>query len=441
MRLLRWSPLLWVVAAACADRRDVAPACSDERASVDAGAGLTYLADVEPILLARCKGCHVAGGAGPFPLTTYQEVFAKRHAVRQAVEQRAMPPWLPAKCCNEYLFDRSMSDAEVAIVTAWIDQGAPEGTAFAEPGPAPSVGLSRVDVRASMPEPYVPKPPTGTSDDMRCFVLDWPAADTRFVTGVNIIPGRRELVHHVILAIASGDDLSVLDELDERSEGPGFDCNGGFARARVTGTIGGWEPGGPGLDFPDGLGVRVEGGAKLILNIHYSVAYSPPAPDQTVVELKVDETARPFRTVTVANPMWLVDGAMTVKAGASDVPYSYQFDPTGLFGRGKAMKLYSANIHMHEYAFAGTLGVVRQDGSRECLLHIPRWDLHWQGYYWFKEPTTLRPGDQLFIECRFNNSPSNPAVAAGTKQRVPHDIDWGEDEDMCAGFFNFVEAE
>src|SRR5262249_32731922 len=57
-------------------------------------ATVAYYRDVAPIIEARCVRCHQQGNIGPFPLTTYQEVFAQRTAIKAAVLTRHMPPWL-----------------------------------------------------------------------------------------------------------------------------------------------------------------------------------------------------------------------------------------------------------------------------------------------------------------------------------------------------------
>jgi len=51
----------------------------------------------------------------------------------------------------------------------------------------------------AMPSPYVPSAPSGGTDDYRCFLLDPGTDEDAFVTGVDVVPGNRDVVHHVIL--------------------------------------------------------------------------------------------------------------------------------------------------------------------------------------------------------------------------------------------------
>jgi hypothetical protein len=57
-------------------------------------------------------------------------------------------------------------------------------------------------------------------------------------------------------------------------------------------------------------------------------------------------------------------------------------------------------------------------------LDIPRWDFNWQNSYRFLEPKVVLPGDQLAIECQWDNS------APGAR-----DVNWGDGtrDEMCLG--------
>src|SRR5678815_1008713 len=49
--------------------------CPAEVAPAAAGvAAPTWYGDVQPIVAAKCEGCHAAGGIGPFALTSYSQV-------------------------------------------------------------------------------------------------------------------------------------------------------------------------------------------------------------------------------------------------------------------------------------------------------------------------------------------------------------------------------
>ena len=73
-------------------------------------------------------------------------------------------------------------------------------------------GESFVDLE--MPEPYTPKAPTYGTDDYRCFLLDPGLAEQSYVTGVDVLPGHPELVHHVILFRVEPDQVAAAKAKD-----------------------------------------------------------------------------------------------------------------------------------------------------------------------------------------------------------------------------------
>ncbi len=96
-------------------------------------ARVTFNKDIAPILDRSCTNCHRAGGAGPMSLTSYQEArrYAQRIKDRTAIRDRmgAMPPWYVEKDTGiqHFLQDPSLTDQELALIQAWVDNGAPEG--------------------------------------------------------------------------------------------------------------------------------------------------------------------------------------------------------------------------------------------------------------------------------------------------------------------------
>ena len=94
---------------------------------------VTFSKDIAPILQRSCQNCHNPVGVAPMSLVTYQEArrFSRRIKERTAIRDRAgaMPPWYVEKNIGiqEYKQDTSLSDEELAMITAWADNGAPEG--------------------------------------------------------------------------------------------------------------------------------------------------------------------------------------------------------------------------------------------------------------------------------------------------------------------------
>lgn len=399
-------------------------------------AGATYFEDVKPILDAKCTSCHDGGGIAPFTLTDYASASAMRGAIKLAVEQRTMPPWLAGPGCTDYLGDRSLRDDQIATITSWVDGDAPEGDPARE-GAAldvgPSYALSRVDQTLSMPAAYTAT--ISDSDDYRCFVIDWPGTAATHVTGFRANPGAIRSVHHVIAFLAGPDQAAAVTALDDGEAGLGYTCYGGPGAAASW--IGVWTPGTLGVDFPADTGIRVDPGSKIVLQVHYSGLNGPPEPDTTSLDLKLDNVvAKQAWIQPWANLAWEGGGVMILPAGDPDVSVSVAYDPTLFVSNGQPIVMYSVGLHMHGLGTKGKVTIERAGGDDECLLDMPRWDPHWQGAYGLAEPRTLLPGDRIYEECHWDNSAENQPVVGGMRL-PPEEVDWGESvrDEMCLGAF------
>src|SRR5436305_9449988 len=96
---------------------------------------ITYHKGVEPIIQRNCQGCHRPGEAAPMSFLSYKETRPWAKAIRQAVLQGKMPPWFADPHVGKWSNDRSLSKADVDIITQWVDTGAVEGDPKDKPAP------------------------------------------------------------------------------------------------------------------------------------------------------------------------------------------------------------------------------------------------------------------------------------------------------------------
>ena len=400
----------------------------------------TWYRDVEPIVVAKCQGCHTDTGIAPFALTTYQDFVPLREAIFQAVDARLMPPWQPAACCNEYKWDRSLTDAERATLLRWLTTNLPLGDeADRAPVAPPPTGLPRVDLTARMPEPFLPKPTIG-ADEIRCFLLEHDAIDRdRYITGFDFKPGVRGEVHHIIVAAVAPQAVAELEAKDGADGRPGWDCWGEGSELGSTQTyIGGWQPGVLPRLLPDGIGRLLPAGTRIMLNVHYDTGHGA-APDQSSIDIMLEDSVeRVERGAPVGNPLWFVGEGMEIPAGAPDTMVWFAYDPT-ILTKGRSIEIHNVMLHMHELGSIGRVAILREDGTTECLLDIPAWDFHWMADYYFETPVHLAPGDKLYVECHWDNTAANQKIVNGELQE-PRTIHWGTDQEMCGAVITYSEA-
>lgn len=423
MKKLRW--LLPVLLAGCLDLNPRGEFCAT--GDVPKDQTVTWHDDVAPLMARKCMGCHQAGGNAPMPLDTYARVADLKLLVRDAVASRRMPPWPPAPCCAEYERSAALSADERAVMLKWVDDGAVEGAT--KPAPViPARPTLDADVTLTMPAPYTPVP-TFNAEDTRCFLLETGFTQTRYVTGLDIVPGVREQMHHSLVLTVAQSDLPKLQALDDETPEPGWSCPGGLLGSIKTGLGGGFfEP-----QRFEGRGFRVDPTDRVVLTMHYSLPASGGfQADQTSVLLRTQvDPVTPLVTLSVYNPSWLV-GGMPIPADSASTRFSWADAPARLAG-GAAFDLHAVNLHMHERGKKGGVWVLREDGTRECLLQIDAWDHAWQGDYRFATPKHLGPRDRLLVDCEFDNTVATQRVIDGVKQ-TPRWLNWGEDQEMCVGF-------
>jgi hypothetical protein len=419
-------------------------ACGPTTPPPDGGvAAPDYWHDAKPIFDTKCATCHVDDGIAPFPIITLTDARDWLGLIRNAVTRKLMPPWPPNDCCQAYQHDRSLSPAELDTLVRWIDAGAPEGDPAGAPPsqPLPPAQLSRVDVTLRMPSAYMPIATEETSD-LRCFVVEgWPHDEEVFVTGVDVRPGNRAIVHHVIVQTVEASALPELKAREGADGRPGFDCRNLHGELHVNGGVGGWTPGSVPAESPDAtLGVPFPAHSQVLLQIHYDVRAGVMMPDQTEIDFQIATSVKHrLRALVGANPLWLADDGLGIAAGDPDAMHNFAYDPTVYYSRGKPFFIHAVNLHMHFLGSRGRIGIHRADGSWDCLLDIPDWDYHWSSWYQLARPVQFNPGDLLYVECHWDNTAANQAPVNGVAP-APRDLRWATAEEMCAALGLFTDT-
>ena len=406
----------------------------------------TYWKDTKAILDAKCVGCHIDGGIGPFALETWEQVEALAPILGDSIESLSMPPWPPNAACNTYEHNRSLDDDERELVLGWLDAGYPEGDpADAPPEPEPPAPLD-YDFDVQLPEPYLPD---ASPDDYRCFIIDWPEefTDTKYVVGQTAIPDQVQQVHHVITFVAGPDEADFYRGLDEAEPGVGYECFGGPGKYDWTAQwLGDWVPGTDPWRAPEGTGIAVEPGSVLIVQMHYNDAGGVLEPDQTALGFDVvDSVERPGTFIPVLDIGWVFGWSeMPIPAGDPDVHISVDIGRTAtLFqytlavlgvGPTTEVDIWRTAMHMHLLGTHASLSITQDTGEEQCMLQIDDWDFNWQGDYKLEQPIAFGPGDTMHLDCHYDNSAANQPLVDGVPKE-PETIGWGDGtyDEMCLG--------
>lgn len=169
-------------------------------------ATVTFTKDVAPIIFNKCANCHRPGEVAPMPLTSYAEVRPWSKAIREEVAERTMPPWFadPQTSTAHFANDRRLSQAEIDIITAWVDAGAPKGNDKdlpAMPKYAAGWTFGEPDLVIEMPIEF--EVPAEGELPMQNFYVPVPFSEERWVEKVELRPGNPAVVHHSIANVVA----------------------------------------------------------------------------------------------------------------------------------------------------------------------------------------------------------------------------------------------
>lgn len=392
-------------------------------------AGPTYHRDIAPLFADQCVSCHQDGGIAPFPLVTYDDAKVNADAAAIFVAARLMPPSNidASGSCRTYRDARWLTDAQIAMVEAWAAAGAPEGTPPEVPfAVTPPDSLDDANFFVEMAEPYTPKgSEEHPNDDYRCFFLNGPEADS-YVTGFEIVPGQPQEVHHMLLySLLTDETEATAQALEDEHEGPGWDCFSTPGDSDVN-LVAGWAPGRNVVRYPEETGLRVPGGRRMVMQIHYNLLAGTPVPDVTSLKLRMaPSVSREAAMAPVA------DNDLVVPPGEANAQYSFSVPLAGL---AEDLDVYGVFPHMHTlgkslYFDLSPLGSTNPDDNF-CMTDVPRWDFNWQETTFYEEPVRVTPADVLNVSCTFDTTSRDEPVT------------WGEgtQDEMCLVFVYVTRA-
>jgi hypothetical protein len=403
---------------------------ADASPSYDVGP-VTYYKDVQPILGAHCQMCHTEGGIAPFALGTYDDAKPVAALMAAATSQHIMPPWMPAPGCGDFRDARVLTDAQIATIGAWSQQGAPAGDPADATTIPPNLGPDLGTPGATLDPGADYHPNDALTDDYHCTLIDPGLATAQDLIGFNIHPGSTATVHHVILFSVSADKVAAAQAADAAEAGPGWTCFGGTG-VSGTPTIGGWVPGSGATAFPPPTGIHLDAGTQIVMQIHYNLLTTKHVMDRTKADLFYSATPIPALSraaiTAVANTTFLIP-ANTKKTVAADLPIkgNYGYD------------LWGVVPHMHLHGTDIKVQIQHADGSSDCAVHVPAWNFHWQQFYYYQQATKVVPGDTIHLECTFDNMQADEPIINGMKM-PSGPLTWGEKttDEMCLNYLYFT---
>ena len=350
---------------------------------------VTFAKDVAPILFTNCAYCHRPGEVAPFSLLSYKDARPWAVSIGKAVSSRQMPPWNADPHYGSFRDPRRLTDAEIATIVAWVNGGAKEGNPADAPAlPQFSDGwqIGEPDLVLTMAEP-VKIPATGTIPYMT-VPTDYEFPQDTWVQAIEVRPGNRRVVHHAVASASMPADNGIAGGQNVHLYSPGLEA----------------------MVWRDGYGKFFPKGTRVSFQMHYN-AIGTETTDQSKIGFRFART--PVHTQ--------VNTTIVLNSNIVVPPMVQKHEVIGAFQFPSEARIHGLRPHMHLRAQLGTASIIRPDGMRSVLLHIPHWDDAWQNYYVLSKPERVPRGTILEYLASYDNSPANPLNPDPTRP-----VPWGQ---------------
>ncbi len=413
----------------------------------------TWYGDVGAIVRTKCGGCHRPDGIAPFSLYEHADAVEEMRRMVDAIDDGKMPPFSAndtADCVPRYRWrdDPRLTADERATLHAWVDAGGPAGTPRTLPD-APSTTLDGANVHV---EPAQPFTSSGNRDQFVCFLFDPQITRTQWLTGSQVFPTAVDLVHHVNVDLVPPADAAATIAAMGGIGVPHLGCDNPPGLP-----IQSWLPGNPALVMPSSVGIKVDPGTLVAIQVHYHPA-GGGGPDATSVALRLTDT----------KPAWRYElGVYGNSPGAPNL----QPDPDDPPGSGpvfvipankpahvetmimthradlnRELRILTVTPHMHLLGTHERALVTHANGETECLIDSG-WDFDWQRSYAYDaaldQLPLFEPNSKVTVSCTWDNTfanPNLPRLLYNTGLVAPYDVQLGltTADEMCLADFGIV---
>lgn len=355
---------------------------------------VTFTKDVAPIFQDKCEACHRPGSIAPMSLQTYEEARPWARSIRARVESRLMPPWHIDRTIGIQKFknDRSLTDAQMATIVTWVDQGATRGDLKDMPRPrewpadqgwnyAALFGQKEPDLVVRN-LPWTMKAGQGNTWFKR--LVDSGLTEPRWVRAIEVRPGSikgRKITHHANVDI-------------DQVEPDGTVTSGRFME---------WAVGKEGELMRSDTGKLMMPNARISWDVHYASA-DEDITDAVEMGLyfypKGQEPKYRQRLISVGSV-----------GGALDIPPNSIVAHQGFFVLPKAARIESFQPHMHLRGKAQSLEAILPGGQTVMLSHVDNFSFNWHNSYIYADDAAplLPKGTVLKATSWHDNTAANKA--------------------------------
>ncbi len=363
---------------------------------------VTYSADVACIIYTHCTRCHNnTNSIAAIPFTNYNEAWSQRNAIKYYVANKLMPPYQPATENQTYSHEKTLTQNEIDLIVAWVNQGSKEGDTAKAPIQPVMTPLNSViaspDISYRIPAYTVPNI---VAFQYHCFVLPTTYASEKRISEIEILPTNLSAVYNAFLY---SDTSTIPLTLDAADPSNGYEnyARTGSSSAKL---LYGWINGQPAYHTPPNMALKLDANAHLILRILFAEDAHNKI-DSTQVNIKF-ETTTTSRTIEVAT-------LLSHEHNLQNPPFVIEADSIKTFYVQDTIKsdisLLSVTHWAHKFCSNMSCYAITPANDTISLLEIEDHEDLWsQGVYHYYKPVRIPAGTVLIGRAEYDNTANNP---------------------------------
>jgi hypothetical protein len=370
--------------------------------SADAAKTPTFTKDIAPIFQAKCEGCHRPDNMAPMALRTYEEARPWVRSIAERVGARQMPPWHIDKTIGIQKFknDRSLDDAQIETILAWVAAGAPKGDPKDMPAPKVYGDETGWTLAAKYGQPdLIVKSPEYTMPAVAQDAWWRPSVETgvtepRWVRAIEIRPvgkGARKITHHALARLQQTEDMDpALFTNDPNVAGDGLFME--------------WAVGKNGDEMRPDSGRLMLPGSKIVWEMHYHAVGEEIAAHTELAVFFYPKGQEPKHREVLALFNTFSNGNRSL-----DIPPNRVTTTESFVTLRENARIENFQAHMHLRGKGMSMEALYPDGRREMLSQINDFNFNWHNMYIYADDAAplLPKGTIIHFLAWYDNTNAN----------------------------------
>lgn len=359
---------------------------------------ITYHKDIKPILCNHCISCHQEGGAGPMPLTLYEDVSSFGTMIDYVISNKIMPPWKANHSFSDLKDENYVSSENLRKIKLWVSSGLKEGQEeeFICQKDIPS--LDQIDLKFGMDRRFRHR--GNFKKWSQVFVIPTNLEEDTYVDGIEFIPGNKAIIRSCNIYI---DTTTKSTELDNKIPSYGYANNGGVGFIPMEYIWHHWSPD-QGAEILSDAVKMIPARSNILLHLTYgpsdTISY-----DSSSLHLSI---VKELTNKKVIKSDILIEESDILNGGKLEIEPNDKVQVMAERELTEDVTILGLTPQGQYVCNSWSIVAIDQEGRLVAnLLEVNNWDINWQRKYFLKEPIKMKPGYRIRAIAEFDNTEEN----------------------------------